>query len=180
MCFPTFSGRSASIRAARDHAKILEDQGWTAQTYKNYKSFYEAGSHTTEEMKRIAAKGFIEEFATWEEVTARWPGAIASKVAVLTKPREDGSTKVRLIIDLRRSGGNAEVDLPERVVLPRLADLINGMIDLMTEPAVNGETGYEMAVVDFEDAFHTMALREAHRGTMAIQTVTRWAVFRIG
>ena len=39
----------------------------------------------------------------WKQVTERWPNAVASKVALLLKTREDGTTKVRLIIDLRSS-----------------------------------------------------------------------------
>ena len=39
-------------------------------------------------------------------------------------------------------------------------------------------SGYEVCVVDFEDAFHTIALKEEHRGVMAIRTLEGWAVFR--
>ena len=84
-----------------------------------------------DEITRIEHEGFIETFTDWKQVTERWPNAVASKVAVLLKTREDGTTKVRLIIDLRRSGGNGGVELPERVVLPRLSDLTNSTLDLM-------------------------------------------------
>ena len=67
----------------------------------------------------------------------RWFNAVASKVALLLKTREDGTTKVRLIINLRRSGRNGGVELPERVVLPRLSDLTNSILDLMV---YNSET----------------------------------------
>jgi hypothetical protein len=40
------------------------------------------------------------------------------------------------------------------------------------------DIGYEIAVVDFEDAFHQLALREEDRGVMAIKTLHGWAVFR--
>ena len=56
--------------------------------------------------------GHIQSFKSWEDVLAVWPNAIASKVAILTKDRPDGTVKVRLIIDLRRSGGNANAVLP--------------------------------------------------------------------
>ena len=60
-----------------------------------------------DEVCRIADKGFIERFRSWDEVVARWPKAIASKVALIVKERDDGTTKVRMVIDLRRSGGMA-------------------------------------------------------------------------
>ena len=43
-------------------------------------------------------KGFLEEFGLVEEVVARWPGAVALRVAVPTKGRDGGTTKVRTII----------------------------------------------------------------------------------
>ena len=43
-------------------------------------------------------KGFLEEFGLVEEVVARWPGAVALRVAVPTEERDDGTTKVRTII----------------------------------------------------------------------------------
>ena len=97
---------------------------------------------------------------------------------------EDGTTKVRLIIDLRRSGGNGGVELPERVVLPRLSGLTDSTLDLMvcdneTVEFQQGEgIGYDLSVVDFEDAFHTLAIREQDRGVMAISTHEGCAVFR--
>ena len=98
--------------------------------------------------------------------------------------REDGTTKVRLTIDLRRSGGNGGVELPERVVLPRLSDLTNSVLYLMvydseTMEVQQGESiGYDLSVDDFEDAFHTLAIREQDRGVMAIRTHEGWAVSR--
>ena len=90
----------------------------------------------------------------------------------------NNTTKVRLIIDIRRSGGNAEVVQPERVVLPRLSDLVGSILDLMTLPTDTPDIGFEISVVDFEDAFDTLAIRAQDRGVMAIRSVTGWAVFR--
>ena len=177
--FPPSEGISASIRAAQDCAQLRAAQDWRHADHRNYTSFYIAeGSHAKVEIDRIAAKGFIETFSTWDDVIARWPKAIASKVALLLKERDDGSTKIRAIIDLRRSGGNAEVVLPERVVLPRLSDLVNSALDLMVVENVSDDIGFDLAVVDFEDAFHTLAIKEEDRGVMAIRTLDGWAVFR--
>ncbi|CAK0867373.1 unnamed protein product, partial [Prorocentrum cordatum] len=142
-------------------------------------SFYaDCGSFAAAEIKRIADKGFVELFTSLEDVVARWSKAVASKVALLTKVRDDGTTKVRLIIDLRRSGGNGFVDLPERVVLPRLSDLVDGIVDLMAVDDQTADVGYEVCVMVFEDAFHMLAIREEDRGAMAVRTLEGWAVFR--
>ena len=103
-------------------------------------------------------------------------------MALIVKERDDGTLKVRMVIDLRRSGGNGEVNLPERVVLPRLSDFTASITNLLESSQTPGpphpDHGYELAVVDFEDAFHTLALKESDRGVMTIRTVNGWAVFR--
>ena len=91
-------------------------------------------------MRRIASKGFIDVFDSWDEVIKRWPEAKASKVAILVKERPDGSVKSRLIIDLLRSGVNGDVVLPERVILPRLKDYVEGIVDLL-EATPEGQAG---------------------------------------
>ena len=97
------------------------------------------------------------------------------------KEKPDGTTKARLIIDLLRSSINGGVLLPERVVLPRLSDLVDAMVDLMEcDGPGDGSFSdfYEFATVDFEDAFHTLKLKEEDRGAMAFRTLNGWAVFR--
>ena len=86
-----------------------------------------------------------------------------------------------MITDRRRSGGNGGVVLPVRAVFPRLSDLTAGLSDLMecVLHRVAGETqGYVIAVMDFADARHTLALRGEGRGGMATRTVVGWAVSR--
>lgn len=45
-------------------------------------------------------------------------------MALIIKKREDDSLKLRLIIDFRRSVGNAKANLEEKIVLPRCLDAI--------------------------------------------------------
>eukprot|EP00969_Alexandrium_andersonii_P111855 4940245-Alexandrium_andersonii.AAC.1 len=52
----------------------------------------------------------------------RFGGGTVSKVALILKTKADGSTKRRLVVDLRRSGGNALARAPQRIVLPRIVD----------------------------------------------------------
>ena len=102
-------------------------------------------------------------------------------MALLLKEKPDGSIKSRLLIDLLRSGANGQVVVPERVVLPRLSDFVAGIIDVM-EADVGRCHGpvtdmYEICTVDFEDAFHTLHLKERDRGTMVFRTREGWAFF---
>ena len=175
--FPPATGISSAIQASKVHALLSEQQQWRHESHKNYVSFYiDDGRLAEDEVRRIADKDFIERFRSWDEVVTRWPKAIASKVALIVKERDDGTTKVRMVIDLRRSGGNGDVILPERVVLPRLSDLTASIGNLLDRSQAADRV--ELAVVDFEDAFHTLSLRERDRGVMAIRTLNGWAVFR--
>jgi hypothetical protein len=179
--FPKVEGTSAAILASKECAKLQED--WQDEKHVNYKSFYQdSGDYAEVEIKRISDKGFIEVFDTWADIEKKWPGAIASKVALIVKEKVDGSMKTRLIVDMRRSGVNGGVVVTERIVLPRISDFTGSIIDLMEydmdEYGENdGEVGCELAAVDFEDAFHTLLLKEEDRGVMAFRTLSGWAVF---
>jgi hypothetical protein len=105
---------------------------------------------------------------------------VASKVALILKEKPDGTTKTRMIVDMRRSGVNGGVVIKERIVLPRMSDFTDSIIDLMESDLADGsekDVECELATVDFEDAFHTLELKEEDRGMMAFKTLKGWAVF---
>ena len=71
-------------------------------------------------MQRLHRQGFVTFYRSWADVRARFQNPVVSKMAAAIKVREDGTKKVRLIIDMLRSGVNNRVKLTERIVLPRL------------------------------------------------------------
>ena len=73
--FSPSAGTSAAI------AKILETQGWSETCHRNYGPREPGGEPD-------CGQGLLEEFGSWEEVVARWPGAVALRVAVLTEERD--------------------------------------------------------------------------------------------
>ena len=74
---------------------------------------------------------------------------------------KNGALKLRLIHDLRRSGVNQLVQMRERVVLPRLSDLIADILAVigMLE---DGED-WECLVLDYADAFKHCRIDEKER-----------------
>lgn len=46
---------------------------------------------------------------------------------MILKPKPDGSVKKRIVIDMLRSGGNGRAEVPERIVLPRVSDVLRAM-----------------------------------------------------
>ena len=96
----------------------------------NYSPYEENKDKANAELQRLLDEGHLEFIGSWDEVLARWPKAIATKLAVLVKLKADGSEKVRFIVDTRRSSVNSLVEAGERIVLLRGQDLIEGVLDL--------------------------------------------------
>ena len=86
---------------------------------------------------------------------------MVSKLAAIIKEKEDGSLKVRIIIDMLRSHLNEFVKLSERLVLPRLRDMVDGLLWQVLHTQAGEEV--EQVVTDFTDAFHTLRVLESER-----------------
>ena len=72
----------------------------------NYASYKENAQESAGELSRLIREGHVEPIGTWADVKARWPDALATKLATIVKARTDGTTKVRFVVDMRRSGIN--------------------------------------------------------------------------
>ena len=70
---------------------------------------------------------------------------------------KQGREKVRIIVDMRRSGINGMMKVFERVVLPRVSDVASALKELLKHARV-GETP-EFYIIDFSDAFYTLKLQ---------------------
>ena len=92
----------------------------------NYKSFVEEPEHAYAEVQRYLQKGFCIELSE-EEVRQQFPVGTVSKLALIIKTKEDGTIKRRVIIDLLRSGGNSRCRIRERIVLPRIQDVLDSL-----------------------------------------------------
>ena len=115
------------------------------------------------------------------EVAKRFPDVTPARLAVTVKLRADQSKKVRTIVDMRRNGSNGKIKLRERLVLPRISDFVESMLDLWegVEASLGigqhtwlaphilasrrGQFEVELFVIDFKDAFYTMTVLENER-----------------
>ena len=92
----------------------------------NYSSIREHEEEAKIELQRYVDKNFARVVDT-EELTRRFPDkGTMSKLAIILKLKDDGSTKSRIILDMRRSGGNSRCRAPERITLPRATDVVKG------------------------------------------------------
>ena len=125
--------------------------GWS-----NYASAESEPAVVMELLDAQAKKGHCRFFDSEAEL-AEFLGVetvVLSKLALISKPRPDGTTKHRLIWDLRRSDVNATVQLGERIVLPRIQDAVDDAKFLLG----SGSGELEWLVLDVADAFHNIPM----------------------
>ena len=90
---------------------------------KNYASILENREDAEKEILRYVDKGFaIVRPMSWAQ--QMFEKGTVSKLACITKIKEDHTKKVRIIVDLLRSHGNLRCKVPERIVLPRAVDVV--------------------------------------------------------
>jgi hypothetical protein len=148
--FPTTSPKDRVGSSITEHLQEHEPSS-------NYASVSEEFELSGAEVDRLIEKGYAVKYDEWKDVLAEFGDALVSKLACIIKVREDGTKKVRNVLDLRRSGYNEHVNLEERIVLPRLGDLIKDAVDLSLAGREGGGEVFGM-IADFEDAFHTLGV----------------------
>ena len=156
--FPEVEATGVGPEAFRDAAKFVAAQG---EGFVNYASFKEHGGLAEKELDREYLVGYLQWYGSKKQMDSvhgkTWP----SKVAVIVKLDKDGNiSKVRLVHDLRRSGVNAKVKLCERLVLPRIGDVLEDLLDLL---ASHPGADIELTVADFKDAFKQLKVGPAER-----------------
>ena len=131
------------------------------------------------ENQHVADKLFLEEvqqgFAAWspdrktleDEVGQLVPSAIG----VIVKMKA-GVQKVRLVHDLRRSLVNQHILISERLVLPRMRDLVNDIAQLL-ELAEPGES-VKVLSLDFSNAFKQLAVRTNEKRFLSGRACNGW------
>ena len=151
--FPKTEDVSEAIKISARMGNRMEDWDGTAT---NYSSFVEAGQKAQQEVQRIVDEGWARVFDTWQEaVDCLGERAQLTPVACVVKEAH-GREKIRLVVDMRRSAVNGQMDVRERVVLPRVSDVAEGVRSLVAK----SDNPVEFLCCDFKDAFLTMKLHE--------------------
>lgn len=95
---------------------------------RNYQSVYENEDAAEAELQRLIDRGF-EMILSVEEAKEKFEKGTVSRLALISKQKDSGIIKHRLIIDLLRSGGNSRAKVPERIILPRVIEVVKGIKD---------------------------------------------------
>eukprot|EP00435_Cladocopium_sp_Y103_P009907 s3598_g2.t1 len=144
----------------------LESQVGTS----NYQSVKENEEAASAELQRLIDKGFAKLLSV-EQARERFQEGTVSRLALVSKLKDSGQMKHRLVIDLLRLGGNALAKVPERIILPRVCDMVKSIQAVWK--ACGGqdqEEGFRLELVgaDLRDAYCHLGVDTAeHRHCLA-------------
>jgi hypothetical protein len=161
----------AAALAAKEFYDLNLRKGWK---HSNYASFDDHKVLAHGEVERLTKAGFLERIGpAWSTVTARWPNAICTRLACLVRPGAGGALKIRLIVDMRRSGVNGIAKITERIVLPRPGDAVEAIRHCM-----GADSRGELMKADFADAFLSLGVLEAERGMVVVTDGVEYYAYR--
>ncbi len=124
----------------------------------NYTSYAEHQVGAEELLRQDLANKRLRWFNTYQEMKQAAGGDVTlSKIGVIAKQKAE-KMKLRLVHDLRRSGKNDEVKVDQRVVLPRLMDVVEDGLAVTSQ--VKDKSEYDHLCIDFSDAFKQLLLDE--------------------
>lgn len=169
-------------------------------TLKNYESVESQKDEATIEVDRYVSKGFVKVLPL-EEVHRRFPEGTASRLALIIKQKADGSTKRRIVIDMKRSHGNDRARIQERIVLPRAMDIVTSLRVMRAREnelrgedrrrsalkgsRTHGESEVEFILLDLQDAFchfgvHASELKHCVSPGLESGTALLWVAMLFG
>ena len=132
-------------------------------SWQNYQSAESSPDAVKAQLGSMVEQGWCREFDSLDQLAEALNGAtpIFSKLGLISKLRDDGTYKHRLIWDLLRSKVNASATQSERIILPRLIDLVNDILDLIAASSNDEEVW--IFIIDIQNAFHLLPLRNDER-----------------
>ena len=164
----------ASEPPSREFPLTSFDEGFA-----NYISM-EDSPHGEAVLADLVRKKYIKIFNTLKEAQEHVGSEdlTMNKLALITTERE-GTLKHRLILDCRVSGTNSSTTKHERIVLPRIGDLIRDALILKKMEGQGKKLHF--LVVDFEDAFYKVPLIKAEQRYFCVYYKKKWYVWsRVG
>jgi hypothetical protein len=155
--FPRATGTPADAHEGGEPLTGLDE--WT-----NWPSAVEEKADLQRLIREAEGRGFCEITTDLEEARQILGGdPVLNKLGVVVKFQgEQQVKKSRIIWDLRDSGVNEQCDPAERVMLPRLLDVVHDIVNALRS---GGEA--VLAAVDIQDAFHNVPAGRDRRYTVA-------------
>ena len=152
------------------------DSGLLEGAWENYTSYEENKEAADELLQAELDKGFLEWAPNISSLEHKYGKLVPSAIGVIVKQKPGAKKKVRLVHDLRRSLVNAQIWCPERLVLPRLRDVVSDVLDLLESKKVGEQV--MIATLDFSDAFKHLQVRRTEQRFLAGQAKEGFFVYK--
>ena len=166
---------------AEDMAELDVAELATEEDFENYAGV-ESAQEVSDELERLRAAGHLRRFESlhaaqdfiYTEAKSHAPGKTRSELTIvlsrlaLIKKIRYGKTKLRLVVDSKRSRVSKATRKFERVTLPRVTDAVQDALELLAsilraDPEADLNNWFEFFVTDFKDAFFQIPLAAAER-----------------
>ena len=137
-----------------DELAVAED----VESWENYSTAEEDPMACGEILDTMVQKGWSIVFEEPSEAEAFLgvSGLVLNRLGLIRKVKPDGTVKYRIVWDLRRSGVNLVILQGERVVLPRIADIVDSIREVGVDDGQSQDV--YMLGTDISDAFHQVPL----------------------
>jgi hypothetical protein len=151
----------------------------TPEGWSNYRSSEEDPSTTAMLLQNMVDKGWALSHTSWGSLTSALSSKdiTLNKLALLSKVKPNGDIKHRLVWDLLRSTVNSVVQQGERVVLPRVSDLVKDAWDLSQNAP--SDCPLWLFGTDISDAFHQVPLHPDEWRFTAAAFQGKFFVFKV-
>ena len=151
---------------ARDRLPPDQVDRRTLEGWRNYSSADEEAATLEDLVEDYVTRGFCTRAGSYKEATQLLQEPVLNKLGVIVKTKKDAqgrsTRKARVIWDLSESEVNRACDQGERVILPRLLDVVSSLLAIYRR----GKRPY-LAGVDIRDAFMNIPAGKDRRFTVA-------------
>ncbi|EER18121.1 hypothetical protein Pmar_PMAR009147 [Perkinsus marinus ATCC 50983] len=150
--------------------------------YVNYSSAESDPTNTWALLDEERKAGFCTFYDSFDDlaVAVGSRDVIVTKIALATKPNTD-PPKYRLICDAKANSLNEVVHCREKIVLPRVSDVVQNIHELM-EPARGASDCWseiEFLAADFQNAFKLIPVQSMEQRFQVCYFQGRWILFHV-
>jgi hypothetical protein len=167
--FPEIAEQGIGSAASQNYECVVLESG---EPWANYTSYEENKELADKEIERELQEGYLVWRSTREELEELIGALVPAKIGVIVKIKADGSIKIRLIHDMKRSGTNGRIRVRERLVLPRIADIIESLKALLRSRRPHEVL--QMLATDFKDAFKQIKTDPKEQRYLSGQALGGW------
>ena len=149
----------------------LQSLGELPGVDENYTTYFENKQAADELFQEEVRQGFAEWAPDRRTLEGQVGTLVPSAIGVIVKVKA-GVQKIRLVHDLRRSFVNQHILMSERIVLPRMSDVVED-ISVLLESLQPGET-VKLLSLDFSNAFKQLTVRQNEKRFLAGRACDGW------